>query len=142
MKVKIVGWHNKLASCSVQLSSRQCDNCVGSCGLFSVSTASCSNELWVNSCTRKFANGDTAELVVSSSAITLAAMIVFVIPVAFLLIPVSVATYLELSESLLFTVAAMGLTAGLSVSVLYGMQLDWSKLFDLQLKSVENGSER
>ena len=141
MKVRIIARQNGQMSCRVQLIRQQCETCVGTCGLRSVGRLQREGELWVNSPDRVFSCGEYAELVVSSSALSLAAVIVFVIPMVFLLLAVAIATIMGFPEKMLFVVAGFGLTAGLSVSVVCGLQFDWLKIFDPQLASVGNRSE-
>lgn len=141
MKVKIIAWHADLESYRVRLLSSRCENCVGTCGVQVKSRPAWTSELLLGGPAQKFSCGDTAELVASGKALGLAASIIFLTPMVFLLLSVAVATFLEQSDNVLFAVAGLSLTAGVGVSVICGMQLNWLKLFDLQLNSIGNRNE-
>ena len=151
MKVKIVALDEDAELCKVQLPTHKCDSCTGDCVLQAFSEPDWNEaqrdndptigQLWVANEVKRYVCGDTAELLISSHALILAALIVFVVPVMFMVVPVAIASFLGLSENFLYAVSVLGLICGAVVAVLLGIQMKWSEVFDVHLQSIEPKNE-
>ena len=137
--------------CKVQLPTHKCDGCTGNCQLQAFyapkwneaqgENDSTIGQLWVRNAIKKHVCGDTAELLISSPALILAALIVFVVPVLFLVLPVAIASFLGMSENILYAISVIGLICGAVIAVLLGMQMNWSEVFDVHLQPIEYKNE-